>query len=584
MIDIVIPEYFKDFVSGNMRILVFGFILSQIAIAYAYVFSSTRGNALLRDSQLAGDLNFKGLRFNFKSVWDYLAFGLFVLLLALFGWLLFDNAELCIPDQAHITGVMHGGLWMQIVPQTGRFSPMLHQEFLIFGKIFESTWSFYLITYLELLLLCIALLIALPVKSLSLRLLLIASLVFSYGFQYANSALICPEVHIVFGFLAFMYLASRTKQSRIGSLGYFCGAGGQIFLAAYLIYLKEPIFLVFGSYSLIIIATETFNNLNDTNQLFLHRVFAAIRRSPVENSIFCLSFVYSFFYLVYIFIQTQARYGSSSENNSLSTIIYSLQSSYFVGIYILLLLLKILRFKDYKSNAVFNSLAFSFIFYYLALIILGMTHPYYYVPIAFMGILLAAEFLDKFSGKRLASVIGAVTCLSIVAIEFPKSISHFHRRELYMISRKLTSDSIKSIENISIGKSPSKIYFLEKHGGYDSGIFVAYLNYKSKPSKFYFENTVKNPIGQEKIPVGSISLKELNSSGFSPNPNEVFVGLSDLGGQNIDFEIPEKNTKIWNKKEIIPETHIGNRKKLFYSKFSHQTNSKKMFNGTIVSF
>jgi hypothetical protein len=61
MIDIVIPEYFKDFVSDNMRILVFGFILSQIAIAYAYVFSSTRGNVLLQDSQLAGDLNFKGL-------------------------------------------------------------------------------------------------------------------------------------------------------------------------------------------------------------------------------------------------------------------------------------------------------------------------------------------------------------------------------------------------------------------------------------------------------------------------------------------------------------------------------------------
>jgi hypothetical protein len=153
-----------------------------------------------------------------------------------------------------------------------------------------------------------------------------------------------------------------------------------------------------------------------------------------------------------------------------------------------------------------------------------------------------------------------------------------------MISRKLTSDSIKSIENLSIGKAPSKIYFLEKHEGYDSEIFVAYLNYKSKPSKFYFENAVKNPIGQENIPVASISLKELNSNCFSPNPNEVFVGLSDLGGQNIDFEMPEKNTNIWNKKEIIPETHIDNHKKLFYSKFSHQTNPKKMFNGTIVSF
>jgi hypothetical protein len=580
MIDIVIPEYLRGYFSENMREIVFGFILCQIAVAYVYVFLATRKKSHLADYEFNGNGYFEGIRFSCNTIWDYLSLFLFILMLCLFGWLLFDNAELCWPDQSHITsGGMLGELWMQIVPQTGRFSPMLHQEFLIFGKIFESAWAFYSIAFVELLLFCILMLIALPVQSLSLRLLLISALTFSFGFLAANSALICPEVHIVMGFLAFIYFAYLTKQNRAGNYKYYFGAGGQIFLAAYLIYLKEPVFLVFGSYSLLMIISEISNFQNFEDAPLFKKILVALQKCPVEFSMFCLSMIYAGVYFLYIFMQIQDRYGSSPNSTILSVFFASIHGNYLVSIFLILVLVKILLYSKYHSNKVLDFLAFSFVFYYVSLIILGMKHPYYYVPIAFMGIVLVADFLQKISAKPSASLFAASICLLLVAIEFPKSISYFQRRELYMISRKLTSHTINSYLIASHGMKPSKIFFLEENEGYDTSQFVSYLNYSlGGPATFQMiQENHKKPNSISVIPISHEELTKLKRV----SAGAVFIGLPNLGGGNVkndQIQIPDLNTVD----EIVPWNHVSSWKKKIYSVAS-KPNPQIAFQGIFIS-
>jgi hypothetical protein len=134
MFDIVLPEQFRQFTTEHLRVIVFIYLSMQVVFAIAFISFCKRFNSLpvLANSKFT-DPFFRGLRIRPTSLADFFALiALFIILLS-YSFLIINNANLSFPDQSHITaGAMLGELWMQINPGNGRFSPLLHQEFLLF--------------------------------------------------------------------------------------------------------------------------------------------------------------------------------------------------------------------------------------------------------------------------------------------------------------------------------------------------------------------------------------------------------------------------------------------------------------------
>ena len=431
MFDFVLPAGLKEFVTPNMRLIVFSFIFIQIVVAsgFAYwCYKSQFGTCIVKKN---ARLSFPFKRiFCFQSACDIFSFVIFSALLSLFGWLIVDNSELCWPDQSHITaGAMRGDLWMQIVPQTGRFSPLLHQEFLLLAGILKSATAYYLLAVAELILIVLGLIFILPVKSLSIRLLFTASLVFSAGFAVPISGLIFPEAHIILSLIIFLSLAKiNHEHAENYGLALFSSIC-QIFIAIYLIYLKEPMFLVLGGYSIFYLMHEIIKK--NANESISKKITSNLKKKPVEISILCASFIFAITYFFYIYLQTQERYGSKQDRGVVESLLSSFTQSPLVGLYFLVLIVRLLQLKKHTWHPVWDSMNFSFIFYYLALIIMGLSNPYYYVPISFASILLSAKIISNLQlnllGKTCLSLVG----IFIVYIGVIDSLSFFRNRELY---------------------------------------------------------------------------------------------------------------------------------------------------------
>ena len=246
---------------------------------------------------------------------------------------------------------------------------------------------------------------------------------------------------------------------------------------------------------------------------------------------------------------------------------------YFIGI-----ILRLLQLNKHAWNPVWDSMTFSFIFYYIALIINGLSYPYYYVLIGFASILLSAKIISNLQ----LNVLGKL-CLSLVGIFIVysgviDSVSFFRNRELYMISRKLAVETVDRFTHSSSGSIPSAIYFLEENDGYDTGQFVSFINFSSVgPAEFY--TTPANTKKPLLVLVVPFAREDLDFRKYLP-AGSMFIGLPNLGGRNIDLN--HNVFKDYKKPvEIMPLDHLPPWKKRLYS-IIHRLDSQKQFQGVVV--
>lgn len=486
------PKSIRMLVRENMRLIVFALLAAQIVVAlsidlfirkkHSWRFPIPDVNRNIHFPKL-----FHGFRLNKLSYLDILSAIVFLLSVLIYSWLIIDNANLSFPDHSHITGeILSGNLWMQISPETGRFSPLVHQEYLLFSKFAKYAWQYYAISIIEMIVMCGIMISIIPIRSLSLRLLLTSSFVYSLGLAIPIAGLIYPEVNIIYALILFIFFALRLEVLRTQRIclkcimSFFC----MVVIVTYLIYLKEPFFLVFASYSLISIYADLKLNYlepdsrSETTAAVKNAMFQLYRYS-IEIGILFIAFVYAILYLLFIFVHIHKRYGSVNSGNLFQSLICSFEHApilFVLFAYLAWRVVSVYRCFDlYKP--IWDPLAFSFIFYYITLICLGMNSAYYYTPIVFVGLIYMLNVSSVQIQRRSLQYGIALFSLVIIAYELPDTIQHFRDRELFMQSRENAVDDIVKILKTNNHPTIPKIYFIERNINYDTTEFKAYLDY-----------------------------------------------------------------------------------------------------------
>jgi hypothetical protein len=573
MIDFVLPNQLKELVAANFRTIVFSLILIQVFCGLIFIASCRKYS-----SSPPIDARFPRVETisvpQFRDVFDFLALVSFIFILVLLSWLILDNAKLCWPDQSHITaGAMLGDLWMQIVPQNGRFSPMLHQEFLILSNLFHSEKAFYLLAILELVIFCVALVVILPFQSIKMRLIFVLPIIFSLGFIVPISGLIYPEVHLLLAIIFFLLLSQVNEKSPLHSRTYFLSASLIVTLSAYMIYLKEPVFLVMAFYAILRMCNSFFKM--QQGMPFAKKVSQVLILRPVDTSILAFSINYAIVYLIYIYIQTENRYGSESAASFLDTLVVAFQSSPLLLIYLFFLawrLFEILK-KRASLDPVFDFLAFSFLLYFFVLLKLGMANAYYYLPLSLMAILLAAKLISPKLPSFKWAALNCIVLISLFIFEIQQIASFFRSRELYMLSRDMFVDKINAHNDVR------KIYFVESADGYESGQLVAYLNYRIPGKRFFVAQTdERQQLETHSTPVIPTTIDGIQKAEIQMESGDIVLALPNMGGRDMDF----LENKIFNYKKAIifePTELLGPKKAFFYSLI--KSNPEKNFNSFV---
>ena len=436
---------------------------------------------------------------------------------------------------------------MQINPDNGRFSPMIQQEFFFISLFADQAWQYYLIAFLVLLLvvgLCLAII---PLESLADRLLLIAAFIFTAAFAVPAAGLIYAEINILIGLCLFMNLAYNYNQyleSKQNTNRAFLASVGMIFCVAYLIYVKEPMFLVFVGYPMISIIFKTFLNVHCGQISTRHDFKRFLFVCGNEIAILGLSVVYGLVYFFYIFLQTKERYGKEQGLGLLDSFLTSLHNPWVV-IYLVSVIWRCLQIKRGSSrfDPVLDSMSLSFLLPYLAINYLGLTGSYYYLPIVFMGMILLTKTATPVSQKMRFRVGLAILCVAIIVSSLPSFFSFFRQRDLYMQTRQLSVELVDElIAKASAGSQP-KIYFFERNQGYDVGQFVSFINFSLIDRNFFTEKLPNLDFSQNGIPVIPASgvdnklnsLEEFRNlaeaTGIPPSPGDLFIALPGSAGK-----------------------------------------------------
>lgn len=445
MFDLVLPEDIRIFTMTYQRSIFMTFWLAQILTACVFTCYCIRSHstcAPVAPNESRASL-FHGLRLNPHNFYDCITLVVFLFGLSLFGFLILDNANLSHPDQSHITsGAMQGKLWMQINPDHGRFSPMILQEFFFIALFADKAWHYYALAVLVLLLVVGLFLAMIPFESLGDRLVLTAAFIFSAAFAVPAAGLIYAEINILIGLFLFIHLAyiyNQSLKSKQNKNSAFLSSVGMIFCAAYLIYVKEPMFLVFGCYALVAIVLKILFLLPRQNSKIQGTLKDKVFLVGNEIAIMGLSVAYGLVYFFYIFLQTKERYGKEQSSGMLESINLSLIENPFVVLYFAALVWRLTNIKrgHAKIDPVLDSLAISFILPYAALIHFGLVISYYYLPIGFMGLLLFAKTVSPISQKMGFRIALACICMAIIVSSLPSFFKFFRQRELYMQSREV---------------------------------------------------------------------------------------------------------------------------------------------------
>jgi len=560
MMDFEWPKNLAPLVSSYLRPIVFSFLAIQIAAGCVFVWWCRRrwgvACAALRDSVATAPPYWKGLRLRPRGPLDMVCLLGFLVLLGVYAWLIINRADLSYPDQSHITaGAMQGQLWMQMQPGNGRLSPMLHQEFLVISLFLHSAVGYYLLAAGLLVAVCAGMLGTLDVPSLAVRLALVASLIVSSAFAIPVSGLIFPEINILLALMVFMGFASREARVRVsgGGKGSLTAAAGMIAVAVYLIYLKEPFFAVFAAYALLAMLADREGWTRCRARDGKGFLGEALARWAPQLAILGLASVYAVVYFFYAFLQTRSRYGGDQSSGMAEVFLASLQSSPWVAVYGIVLVVRaaLIKRKVCKYDPVVDPLAYAFVFYYTILLMLGLVYSYYYLPVAFMAVVLVAQTATPFAGRKSIAAGLMVMSLCFVLLGVQPALGWFAHRDLYMQSRALMADAlVRALEEQSPA-GETDVYFLERVQGYELGQFLSYLNYRHPDRTFVAEGKIP-PAGPGGAVTGmaAFPVSQLDKSGATMKAIRqtmtdrgsdagsacILVAPPEQSGRNIQFD------------------------------------------------
>lgn len=580
----------KSLLVHHMKEIVFFFLVLQCLFASFLISFLRKGGVASSCSMQPIPAMIHGLRLRHVTWSDVASAIIFITCLVIYGWLMVDHVDLSWPDHSHITKeLVSGELWMQINPANGRFSPMVHQEFLIFSLFAKRAVDWYLISICYLALITLAMLLTISFDRLLPRIILISSVLFSTCFAGPISGLIFPEINIILCSLIFLFLEIRRRNIEHGDDGQSLHPRDIALLAivTYLIYLKELFFVFFTCYSISSVLGYFLarNTIRDSGRADKLRNFLAT--FSMEAAYTIISIIYFLIYYFLIYRHTKIPYAGESNGGVIETMNKMVHASPLLLIVGTGLLFRIARILGNPRTflPVWDPFAFSMGGYVGVLLYHGLWFDYYYLPFIFFSIIYIPTIM-RLDQTKFLKVIYIGASLLVMVISIPKTLLFFQNRELFMQSRNMAVKRLNELNKSHIGK----VFYLEGIKGYDSEEFIYYARFKGvnisreKETPLLtgpqVDGTVLIPLAVD--PKQDVSTRQLREkalqAGYNLHSNDIIISLPNLSGTTVRVTVSDDTSEQftpWNMTSLSQKTSQPSflKRMLFASICSHCSGS-----------
>lgn len=545
--DIQASEELRLFLKEYTRLLVFFFLAAQAVCGLFFIWIATqKTNPNLQLPDLATAKLFDIPSPSDWRWYDVISLVFFALILFIYSFLIVDNADLYWHDQSHITsGALLGNLWMQIVPQNGRFSPLLHQEYLLIALFAKESWQYYWLAVFNLWVFSATVFMAMPLRSISLRLLVVGSLVATLGFSIAVSGLIYPEINMVYALLIFIACALKANSKPDGKQR-LLPMTGCVLSSLYLIYIKEPLFLVMATYALLSLWLEANKKDLRMKSVSMANVKEICRSTNGAVAIVLLVFsgAYALVYFVYIYLQTQESYTDTYGRGALETLLMAVYYYPFIAVLCAALLFKAKAYKQGLATLipVWDPMAVGMAVYCAVLVITGMGGATYYLPVAVFSCLYLVRMFRQQMIKPFVVVTAVFVCLLTIANGVPSSLEHFRVRELYMQNGRQVVEMLKAVQWES--NDSRRIFFIERNQGFDAIQFASYAGFSGLKLSESDSYGVVPAFGKGVFQLVPVEVSEgfldtdqltklIQKQGLVPSVGDLVVSMPDRGGGTV---------------------------------------------------
>ncbi|MEA5508898.1 hypothetical protein VB715_03895 [Crocosphaera sp. UHCC 0190] len=407
----------------------------------------------------------------------YIQIGFFLLFCITYIYLMLYGEDFAYHDNEQYTLFSLSGnfLGMPIHPSGGRFWPLGHQEFNLISLFSKTPLAYHLFPVFQLVVCLCVIWLILENKSISYKLFVIFFIMITHSFVISFQGLIFPERNLIF-WISILILSIQ-KFEKSNSIIYFIGA---IIAAQFLLYYKEPIFLLIGGFatmrlvnSLVII--KIWSNWGNLSKVIKYRW--------IDVSLIILSIIFLSYYFLCIFPNIEDAYMSNNQVNTFSIIVSYLTTDIILNVFFIVFFVRIIYLGKIKKNPdmLWDFLAFSSILYFISYIKLGMYSTYYTSLTDFIAILYLAILIDRIDFSNNKSHLKKST---IIALTFLLCLENIHLSSYAIISRKKHIDSrVKFVQFIQeyIYNHPNGNdlgLFFPHNNNYDVMQFTAFMNYK----------------------------------------------------------------------------------------------------------
>ena len=362
---------------------------------------------------------------------NWLIIGIFTIFLGFYIFLIIYKEDFAFYDESqYILSTLRGvnyskPIWLS----EGRFWPLGHQEFNIIRFFTQSPIGYHLFPILQLLIVVAALFIFLIEFPVWFRILLITIVTIAPSFVMSFFGLVIPERNIIF-FLVILLICFKyfiKTRSRL----YFCGA---LIAAQFLLYYKEPVFLLVGGFAGTRLLLQGFSERSLLQRRGYQQFF---RTYCVEVGLLILT---GFFLLLYtsVFLPyMNFEYARIRSMDIFSVILSYLSFDPLLDIFLVTLIARFLYliYSRQLPNSFWDSLAVGAFIYFLSYIKLHLFNYYYMAPVDLIAILYLGQLIyPKLKEKKVR--FSTITALITFLIASRNAVSSFE----HIASRKNSID------------------------------------------------------------------------------------------------------------------------------------------------
>ncbi len=378
---------------------------------------------------------------------------------------------------------------MPIWGRLARFWPLGHQEFNILGHFSPMPFAYHLFSALQVLSAIAFTLLILTRVGFIARALIIAVTMIHPNIVEVFFGLVYPERNMLFWLPIFVFFLQKFSQKE--SLWSYCGV---LISAQFIIYYKEPAFLIPGSFALIYFLTQ----IAHRRGLWQRRGTTAIsRRGWLYVSMALLPVLYLLLYAIAVIPNIEASYTDNKNVGftALSTFLAYVQADAILPVFLLFFTARMLYCVLIKKQIdwIWDSLAAGAFLYFWAYIALNLFKPYYMAPVDFIaGLYLGQLAFEYVRQKRSWVAIASLACFYTLAVSYSTHASAYQ----ILQEKKLTDSQTQLIgylqQYVQTHADQEEIrLFLANSTGYKAMEFSVLLDYKGfklSPKKFYQNN------------------------------------------------------------------------------------------------